>query len=155
MKSFKKMYPIVVFFFLGITGIFAQQPQQPAQPTEVSDAELKQFASAYTRVQSIDQQIQQKMVAEIQKEGLDIQKFNEILNAEQDPNQEADATEEELEKFAVVHEAIEQIQNQAQQDMQKIITDNKLTVQRYQEIMMAVQSDPALQQKLQKLTEEE
>lgn len=150
----KKMYPIVVFFFLGVTGIFAQQPQQPNQPAEVSDAELKQFASAYDRVQSIDQQLQHKMVSAIQKEGLEIQKFNEILNAQQDPNQEADATEEELEKFAVVHKAIEQIQSQGQQDIQKVIIDNNLTLNRYQEIMMAVQSDPALQQKLQELIEE-
>ncbi len=154
MTSLKKLFPIVVLFFVSVTGIFAQLPQQPDQSAEVSDAELEQFASAYTRVQSIDQQLQHKMVSAIQKEGLEIQKFNEILNAQQDPNQEADATEEELEKFAVVSKTIEQIQSQGQEDMQKVIIDNKLTLSRYQEIMLAVQSDPALQQKLQKLTEE-
>ncbi|MCA1758805.1 MAG: DUF4168 domain-containing protein, partial [Bacteroidales bacterium] len=147
----KKMYFIVVFFFLSISGIFAQLPQQPAQPTEVSDAELVQFASVFIKIQSIDQQVQQKMLAAVQNEGIEVQEFNEILNAEQNANQEVDATEEELEKFAAAHKAVEQIQNQAQQDMQKVITDNKLTVPRYQEIMMAVQSDPELQQKLQKL----
>lgn len=150
----KKMYFIAVFFFLSISGIFAQLPQQPAQPTEVSDAELVQFASVFIKIQSIDQQLQQKMVAAVQNEGIEVQKFNEILNAEQNANQEVDATEEELEKFAAAHKAVEQIQNLAQQDMQKVITDNKLTVPRYQEIMMAVQSDPELQQKLQKLMEE-
>lgn len=150
----KKMYFIVVFFFLSISGIFAQLPQQPTQPAEVSDAELVQFASAFNKIQSIDQQLQQKMLAAVQNEGIDVQKFNEILNAQQDPNQEVDATEEELKKFASAHKAVEQIQNQAQQDMQKVITDNKLTVPRYQDIMMAIQSDPDLQQKLQKLIEE-
>lgn len=152
MTSFKKFYSIAVFFFLGITGLFAQQPTQPA---EVSDAELKQFASAYDRVQSIDQQLQQKMVSAIQKEELEIQKFNEILNAQQDTNKEADASEDELEKFNAAHKEIEKIQTQGQQDIQKVIIDNELTLSRYQEIMMAVQSDPELQQKLQKLNEEE
>lgn len=150
----KKIYPIAVFILLSATTILAQQPQQPDQPAEVSDAELKQFASAYTTVQSINQQLEQKMVSAIQKEGLDVQKFNEILNAQQDPDQEVDASEEELEKFAAAHKSIEQIQSQGQQDIQKVITDNKLTMPRYQEIMMAVQSDPELQEKLQELIEE-
>ncbi len=150
----KKMYFIVVFFFLSISGIFAQLPQQPGQPVEISDAELLQFASAYTKIQLIDQQLQQKMLAAVQDEGIEVQKFNEILNAEQNANQKVDATEEELEKFAAAHKAVERIQNQAQQDMQNVITDNKLTVTRYQEIIMAVQTDPELQQKLQKLLEE-
>lgn len=150
----KKMYVIVVFFVLGITSIFAQIPQQPAQPIDVSDAEIVQFASAFTKIQSIDQHVQQKMLAALQDEGIEVQKFNEILNAQQDTNQEVTASEDELEKFAAAHKSIEQIQNQAQQDMQKVIIDNKLTVPRYQEIMMAIQSDPELQQKLQKLTEE-
>lgn len=141
--------------FFGITGIFAQLPQQPSQPAEVSDSELVQFTSAYTKIQSIDQQLQQKMVSAIDKEGIEIQKFNEILNAQQDENQEVDATKEELESFSSAYQAIEQIQNQAQKDMQKIIADNKLSVARYQEIMMAIQSNPELAQKLQKMLQEE
>jgi hypothetical protein len=154
MILFKKTSSLVIIFLFGITGVFAQFPQQPAQPTEISDTELMQFASAYTTVQSIQEQLQNKMVAAVQNEGLDVQKFNEILNAQQDPDKEADASEEELEKFAAANKSIEQIQNQGQKDIEKVITDNKLTVPRYQEIMRAVQSDPELQTKLQKLIED-
>jgi hypothetical protein len=150
----KKMNSLVIIFLFGVTGIFAQFPQQPAQSTEVSDTELKQFASAYTTIQSIQEQLQNKMAFAVQNEGLDVQKFNEILNAQQDPNKEADASEEELEKFDAANKSIEQIQSQAQTDMGKVITDNKLTVPRYQEIMSAVQSDPELQTKLQRLIED-
>jgi hypothetical protein len=154
MILFKKMSFSVIIFLFGITGIFAQLSQQPEQPTEVSDTELKQFASVYAKIQSINEQLQHKMVTEVQKEGLDIQKFNEILNAQQDPDKEVDASEEELEKFAAANKSIKQIQNQGQKDTEKVITDNKLTVPRYQEIMRAVQSDPELQTKLQKLIED-
>jgi hypothetical protein len=154
MILFKKLSSLVIIFLFGITGVFAQFPQQPAQPTEVSDTELKQFASAYTTIQSIQEQLQNKMAFAVQNEGLDVQKFNEILNAQQDPNKEADASEEELEKFDAANKSIEQIQNQGQKDIEKVITDNKLTVPRYQEIMSVVQSDPELQTKLQKLIED-
>ena len=83
-----------------------------------------------------------------------MQKFNEIINAEQNSDQKTDATEEELKQFSAAYKAVEQIQNEAQQDMQKIITNNNLTIIRYQEILMAIQNNPELQQKLQQLFEE-
>jgi len=83
-----------------------------------------------------------------------LQKFNEIINAEQNSDQKTDATEEELKQFSAAYKAVEQIQNEAQQDMQKIITNNNLTIIRYQEILMAIQNNPELQQKLQQLFEE-
>ncbi|MFW5831786.1 MAG: DUF4168 domain-containing protein [Prolixibacteraceae bacterium] len=149
------MYTIAVIFFLSITSIFAQLPQQQAQPADVSNAELEQFALAFVEIQSIDQELQQKMVNAVQESGLEVEEFNEILNAQQNDNQEVDATEEELNKFTDAQESIEQIQNQGQQEMQKIISDNELTVPRYQEIMVAVRNDSELQQKLQEHIEEE
>ncbi|MFW6277361.1 MAG: DUF4168 domain-containing protein [Prolixibacteraceae bacterium] len=149
------MYTIAVIFFLSITSIFAQLPQQQAQPADVSNAELEQFALAFVEIQSIDQELQQKMVNAVQESGLEVEEFNEILNAQQNDNQEVDATEEELNKFTDAQESIEQIQNQGQQEMQKIISNNELTVPRYQEIMVAVRNDSELQQKLQEHIEEE
>lgn len=151
----KKTYLIIAFFFIGINGIIAQLPQQSAQPAEITDAEMNNFATAFVEIQTIDEQLQQKMISAVQNEGLEVQRFNEILNAQQDPDQETDASEDELEKFASASQSVELIQNEGQEDMQKAITDNNLTVNRYQEIMTVMQSDPELQQRLQELIEEE
>jgi hypothetical protein len=155
MLTLKKVTGLIVFFFLVIASTLAQLPQQPQQPAEVSDAEIGQFANAFKKIQSIDQQVQGKMISVIQEKGIEVQRFNEIRNAQQDPDKEVDADEDEIKKFESANQEIEKIQNIAQQDMQKQITDAGLTVNRYQEIMIAVKNDPVLQEKLQKFMEEE
>lgn len=159
MLTFKKTTSLFVLFFLGIATIFAQQPQQmpqqqQQQQIDVDDSEMKQFALAFAEIQSVDQEIQEEMVGAVEEEGLDVQRFNEILNAQQDPNQEVDANEDELKQFASANQEIEKIQSKAQEKMQKVIEDSDLTIQRYQEIMGAVRSNPELQQKLQEHIEE-
>jgi len=150
MIRFKKMTAFLIFLFLGTTALFAQLPgQQQTEPAEIGDGEMEQFAAAYMRIQSINQQLQQKMAGAIQEKGMDIQKFNELFTAAQDPEKEADATEDEQKKFEAARQAIQKIQNEAQQDMQKIIEESGLIIPQYQKIMRAVQTQPELQQKLQ------
>ena len=95
------------------------------------------------------------MIQAVEEEGIEVQRFNEIMNARQDPNQEVDASEDELKKFASANREIEDIQNRAQREMMEKIAESGLTVDRYQKIMVAVRNDPALQQKLQSSMQEE
>ena len=151
-RSIKKFTGLFIFFFAGIAVAFAQMPQQniePADPNGISDTEMEQFAGVFVELQTMNQQIQQKMITAIQEEGIEVQRFNEIMNARQDPDKELDATEEELTTFAAAGQSIQQIQQNAQQDMQKVITDSELSLNRYQAIMAAVRNNTGLQQKLQ------
>jgi hypothetical protein len=151
-RSIKKFTGLFLFFFAGIAVAFAQMPQQtvqPADPESVTDTEMEQFAGVFVELQTMNQQIQQEMVTAVQEEGIEVQRFNEIMNAQQDPNQEVDATQDELELFAAAGQAIQQIQQSAQQDMQKVITESELSLPRYQSIMAALQNDAGLQQRLQ------
>jgi hypothetical protein len=95
------------------------------------------------------------MVQIVEDEGIEVQRFNEIMNAQQDPNQEVDASEDELIKFASANREIEEIQTRAQREMMEKIAESGLSVDRYQEIMVAVRNDSALQQKLQSSMQEE
>ncbi|AUC23522.1 hypothetical protein BTO15_16065 [Polaribacter sejongensis] len=65
---------------------------------DISDKELVQFADAYTEVQVLNQQSQQKMMSILQEEGLEIERFNEIQQAKMDPNKKSDATDVEKKK---------------------------------------------------------
>jgi hypothetical protein len=151
-RSIKKFTSLFIFLFAGIAVAFAQMPQQtvqPADPASVTDTEMEQFAGVFVELQTMNQQIQQEMVTAVQEEGIEVQRFNEIMNAQQDPNQEVDATQDELENFAAAGQAIQQIQQSAQQDMQKVITDSELSLNRYQAIMAAMRNNTGLQQRLQ------
>ncbi len=146
----KKLTSLLIAFFMGITFLNAQTPQT-TEATDVSDKELTTFVAAFQQVQVINQQAQQNMAKAVQDEELSIERFNEMKQSEQNPNQEIQGTTEEMEQFNKANQQIVQIQKQATQSMQKKIEDEGLTIQRYQEIAMALQKSPELQQKIQKM----
>ncbi|PZW39226.1 uncharacterized protein DUF4168 [Mesonia algae] len=133
-------------FILALTLLFSAVT---LAQTEVSDADLNKFADAYKAVQIENQEVQQEMVEMIKKEGLELSRFQTIQQASVNPNKEVEATQEEMDIYKKVITEIEKMQPELQKEMSDIITDNGLTLDRYQEIGAALQSDQALQQKLQ------
>ncbi len=149
MLKFKNITLLFLTVFFCGTATFAQTGD------EVSDKEVKQFASAVKEVQVINQESQQSMIKAVEDAELDIERFNQIYGAMQDPNTEVEASDEEMEKFNKANTDIVDIQTEAQQKMEKEILDQDLTIERYQEINMQLQNDPELMQKVQKLLQEE
>jgi hypothetical protein len=141
----KLMKGVLMMAMLGVTGVFAQELQQKP----VTDAEIKSFAAVFTEIQVINQEAQQTMVDAITEEGMEIQRFTEIHQAMQMPDQQIDLSDDELQKFENANGEIEKIQAQSQQKMEKVIVDEGLTLNRYQEIGAALQNDPELQRKVQ------
>jgi len=133
-------------FILALTLLFSAAT---FAQTEVSDADLNKFANAYKAVQMENQEVQQEMVEMIKKEGLDINRFQSIQQASVNPEQKVDATAVEMKSYKAAVSKIEKMQPGLQKEMTQIITDNGLTLERYQEIGAALQADQALQQKLQ------
>ena len=124
---------------------------QMMQAEDVTDEELTQFVSAMEHMQVINQSAQQEMVGALQQGGMEVERFSEIMQSQQDPNQPANATTEEMEKYAAVNQSLEKIQISAQQEMEEKIVEAGLTLDRYQEIGATIQSSPELQQKLQSM----
>ncbi|MGM0620653.1 MAG: DUF4168 domain-containing protein [Bacteroidota bacterium] len=149
----KKLYSLILVFTMAASVAIAQvpqqMPQQQQQEIDVSDGEINQFASVFVELQTMNEGVQQEMMSAVEEEGIEVERFNQIMQAQQDPNQDVDANEEELQNFAKASQAVEQIQAKVQKEMEKVITENDLTVERYQQIMMAVRSDAELQQRLQ------
>lgn len=127
-----------------------QVPQQQQQEVKVTDAELEKFAEAYQGIQVANQDAQKKMIAVVEGEDLEIGKFNEIHQAKMQ-NQQVEASNEEIQRHARAVEKIEKMQPEIQAEMEEIITDADLTVERYQEIATAMQNNPQLQQRLQQI----
>lgn len=66
---------------------------------DVSDKEVKQFVAAIQQVQQVEMATQQEMVGEVNKEEMEVNRFNEIMQAQQDPKAEVTPpTEEEMQK---------------------------------------------------------
>lgn len=131
-------------------GQGTQQQAQP-EPADVSDKDLEQFVVVYKQVQTENQNIQQKMVGTIEEEGMDINRYNELNQASANPNAEVDATEEEMETYEKVTKKVQTIQTDFQQKVKKMIEDEGMTLQRYQEVYTALQSDEKLKEKFNEL----
>ena len=138
------------FLFVAVmfmSGAIAQN----AQSETVSDEELQKYASALNKVEIIDQDAQLKMVNAVEAEGLEVERYNEIREAQMNESTEVDADSEELEMHQAATMEVVKIIREVQEEMQSKIMEAGLSLNRYQEISQLVQNDPELQAKLQEL----
>ena len=142
-----KSVKLNLFLFLATLGTISMSAQTEAK--KVTDQELNKFANAYQTVQVENQKAQQEMVAMIEESGLDVEKFQKIQKAQMDPNTEVEATEKELTAHKQVMAEIQAMQPKLQSEMEGLIKKQGLTMQRYQEVAAAIQTNQELQQQLQ------
>ncbi|PWH85040.1 DUF4168 domain-containing protein [Brumimicrobium oceani] len=133
------------------TAVIGQQEMIPApvqeQNKEVTDQELEKFALIYQDVQIESQEMQKEAIAIIQTEGMELERFNEISQAQADPNNTSEASEEEKAQITKINTQMREIQSSFQSKIAEIVREKGMTVQRYQEVYTAVQQDTELQQK--------
>jgi hypothetical protein len=130
---------------------FAQEGIQEQQENDkYSSEKLKKFVDASKEISSIQQEGEMKMVQAIEKENLDVETFNKIVELKMDPEQATTegVTEEQIASFDKVVEELQVIQVQMQQEMESAIREKGIQVEEYQEIIEAYHSDPALQQQI-------
>ena len=150
----KKFFSSLLFVFaVGTASVAAQNTTMPQQQEkiEVSDAELTEFAEVFQKMRMMNQKVQQEMMAVVQGEELELQRFNEIHQANMDPNKDIETTQEEDKKYKAVVAELEVIQPEFQKKMQEVIAESDLSMERYQQLAMALRSDAELQQRLQSI----
>lgn len=144
---------------------FAQKKQQtqPVQPkteqntptTSFTDADLKQFADANNRLIVVQQEGEKAMLAILAEEKLSVEKFSEMAKAHQQQKMnEVKATPEEFAAFNRSAQRMIEMQPTMEQDLEKAIVKDGMTVEKYEQIMLAFKQDPVMQAKVQKLMEQ-
>ncbi|TVQ19347.1 MAG: DUF4168 domain-containing protein [Leptolyngbya sp. DLM2.Bin15] len=138
----------------GAGTAFAQEtlPSQPPQAApaspEVSDSQIDSFVSAYQSIQQVQSQAQQEMIAALEAEGLTVEEFQMIAQAQQSPEPSSSVSPEQAEQLAAAAEQISAIEASAQEDIQLAIQAEGLTPEEFNQILALVQQDPALQEKI-------
>lgn len=123
---------------------------QPQSKADVSDKDLKDFASVYTKVQAEGQKAQQKMAAVIEKDGMKLDRFNEIQTAKLQ-NKKSDASADEMKTFDKITGELDVLQPQIQKGMESIIQSSGMSVEKFQSIASAIQTDKDVQARFQKI----
>lgn len=147
----KKIFGLLFIVAVGTSSLFANVNNTIATQPEVTDAELEQFAVAFQGLRVINQKAQQEMIGIVQKEGMELKRFNEIQQATMNPEAEVKATQAEKKKHKEISVKLKKVQLDFQGQMEKTITNTGLSMQRYQEIATQLQKDPKLQERLKKV----
>ena len=136
-----------------------EQPQQhermPQVPTpdEISDDELTTFVEASDAIQPIQQKAQEDVQQVILDEGMELERFQEIMIAMQNPQvaDQMDITSEEEQTLQNIQPQLMDIEMEATEDIRSAIADRGLNIERYQAIFMSLQQHPELMQRLESL----
>jgi hypothetical protein len=168
MKNTARIFSITLIFFLGVltalpfNRALAQetpdaQPQQ-AQPdvrTDYTEEELKLFLKANQNAAQVQQAAEQKMIQAIEETDMDINRFNEIASAQQNPQADTDISDEEMTTFTEAAQKVMEVQRETQAEVAEAVEEAGMDFTEYRQIIMAYQSSPEVQQKITELMEEQ
>jgi hypothetical protein len=149
------------FCFLTLCMLFVspalfsqQQPDQDSPQTSgYSDRELENFVEAVLEVLPLQEEIQLKMIMEIEGRNLSIERFSTILETQQN-GEEPDVTDEEIEAFENALIAIQDIQIEYHDSIISAIENAGMSPGKYGEIMTQYEQDPDLQMRVNSIIEE-
>ncbi len=146
----------IVFMAGNLFQLNAQElpmGQEPASPIEVSDDELEEFVDVAIGTLEIQQQTEMQYPGIIQEAGLSIELFQEISQAEQMGGtlDDLDVSESDLEAFDAAIDDIQQLNEEAQEQVIAHVESEDMELDRYEEIAMALQQDQELMEKVQSM----
>lgn len=123
--------------------------QAPEVKEDFSDETLEKFVDINMKLAPHQQKGEAEMVKAIEDQGMDAERFGEIMTARQmNDSTNAGASEQELQQVDAAAQEIMGIQQQLQQQMTKVIVDEGMQIEEFQDIVLAYQYSPKVQQKI-------
>lgn len=146
---------LIMSAFLFSTSVSAQETPSdgPEELIQYSEDELSAFVQVAQKVMPLQQESQMKMMEEIEEEDLTVDRFNNILEA-RSTGADVDATEEELNGFNNALENIQNLQDEYNERITEVITEEGMSVEKYEEIIANYQQDPQLQLRINEMMDE-
>jgi len=141
-----KLKATTLVLFITLFGVSFAQAQD-----KITDVELNKFADALQVIQVENQKAQQQMATLITDSGMEIERFSMIQQAASSPDQEVDATDEEMKKHDMIMAEIQKMQPAIEAKMEKAVADSGITIEKYKAIGTALQQDKTLQERFQSL----
>lgn len=139
----------LVFAVASASTAVAQEPvqQAPLQTQELNEdfqeEELDCFLNASSKINEIQMEAQGEMMKIVEDEGLSVEKFNEIAQAQQAPDSSATQPDpKEVEAFQKAAEKITGMQQTVEGKMVEAVEAEGLEVETYMQIAQAYQQSP-------------
>lgn len=145
----------VLFTLASASTTLAQQPvqQAPAQTQalkeDFQEEELDCFLNASSKINEIQMEAQGEMMKIVEDEGLSVEKFNAIAQAQQVPDSSATQSDpKEVEAFQKAAEKITGMQQTVEGKMVEAVEAEGLEVETYMQIAQAYQQSPKVKGEL-------
>lgn len=138
-------------------GMEAPTPEPIESPDEVSDVELEQFAISSDRIGAVQQEAREKIVEAVEQSGLGMDRFMELAASFNDPSMtlENELTAEEQRILDQLEPRMVQIELDAREQVFVQLAQEGMNVGRYQQIYHALQSFPSLQERMNRVAEQD
>lgn len=140
MQKLKRI--LFAVMMMGSFGAMAQAPnamQEPELREDFKKDELKSFVNASSKVEALQMGAQESMAKAVVDEGLTVEKFNTIAQAQQGAQELDTENAEDQEMFNKASEKIMKIQEEIIGEIQESIKNEGIDVQTYEQIMFAYQ----------------
>lgn len=136
-----------------VSGLaFAQTGQPPAPAEDVGEAELEQFAQALQTIQEAQQDVQMEMQEIVHGSALGEERFNEIHETVNTTGEmPGNVDESEAQNYNTIVQELSTVQQDLQIEMATIVEDSGMDVERFNSIVMAIQQDEGLWQRIQEI----
>lgn len=124
--------------------------QNPVKmPTrKLTETDLNKLATILGKLQKLNLESQNKMMSVVQAKGMEIQKFMQLQQALQTPEAAKNVSAADKSQFQEITNELGKVQVEMRKKMEATLKSENLTLAEYQEMMVAIQMDPAAQQKL-------
>lgn len=156
-------YTFIVFLgaIFSTATVFAQQQQQqqmppqpePLSPEEVTDEHLEKVSNVTQAGQGIQEEADEKMKGVVEEVGMEYERFQQIMMAQQNPQlaDQIDVSGEEEEALQQIQPELMQINQEAQEKYVTKIEDEGLSVQEFQQIAQAIQTHPEVAERFEEI----
>ena len=161
-KLMRYTFLVLLGVIFGTTAIYAQQQQMPPQPDplspeEVTDEHLEKISNVTQAGQGIQEEADNKMREVIEDVGMEFQRFQQIMMAQQNPQlaNQLQLSSEEQETLQEIQPELMKINQEAQQQYMAKIEEEGLSIQEFQQIAQAIQAHPEVAERFEEINSPE
>ncbi|MEX1213334.1 MAG: DUF4168 domain-containing protein [Balneolaceae bacterium] len=160
---FSKLFVLLLVVGLAPVRLSAQEsgqmqnPEPISSPEEVSDEELQRFAISSDRIGDVQQTAREEIIAAVEESGLGMERFSELAASFNDPSMtlENEITQEEEAILNQLEPQMVKIELDAREQVFVQLAQEGLDVGRYQQIFHALQNFPSLQDRMNRVVEQD
>ncbi len=152
---------IVLGVLIGSNPLLAQQQQMPPKPKalsadEISKEDLQMVVHVSDAAQNIQMKTDEKVKDLLKEEEMEYTRFQQIMMAQQNPQTANDAgmTEDEKATLQKVQPKLMQISQESRQQYMSAIEEEGLTIPKFQQLAQAIQTNPEVAKRFEKVKTE-